>query len=29
MERDRMTAKGFLKEGIEFEVRRYSETGPP
>jgi hypothetical protein len=28
-QRDRMIAKGNLKEDVEFEVRRYNETGPP
>jgi hypothetical protein len=28
-ERDRLMAAGFLKEGIPFEVRPYTETGPP
>jgi hypothetical protein len=29
LERDRMMAQRFLKEGTEFEVRRYGEIGPP
>jgi hypothetical protein len=28
-ERDKMVALGYLKKGVEFEVRKYSETGPP
>jgi hypothetical protein len=28
-QRAHMVALGYLKEGIEFEVRPYSETGPP
>ena len=28
-ERDRMIAAGYLKEGIELQVRSYNETGPP
>ena len=28
-ERDKMMAKGYLKEGVNFEVRPYNETGPP
>ena len=28
-ERDRMIALGYLKQGVDFEVRPYTETGPP
>jgi hypothetical protein len=28
-ERDKMISLGYLKRGVEFEVRRYSEVGPP
>jgi hypothetical protein len=28
-ERDRMIAAGYLKQGVDFEVRPYSEKGPP
>jgi hypothetical protein len=28
-ERDRLINAGFLKQGVPFEVRPYSETGPP
>ena len=28
-ERDRLMAAGYLKQGVSFEVRPYSETGPP
>jgi hypothetical protein len=28
-DRDRMEEAGYLKEGVEFEVRRYAEHGPP
>jgi hypothetical protein len=28
-DRDTMMKKGYLKEGVEFEVRRYTDRGPP
>ncbi len=28
-DRDDFISKGYLKEGVDFEVRPYSETGPP
>lgn len=28
-ERDRLMAAGYLKQGVPFEVRPYTETGPP
>jgi hypothetical protein len=28
-ERDRLMAAGYLKQGVHFEVRPYTETGPP
>ena len=28
-ERDRLMSAGFLKQGVPFEVRPYTETGPP
>jgi hypothetical protein len=28
-ERDRLMSAGYLKEGVPFEVRPYTETGPP
>jgi hypothetical protein len=28
-ERDRLVSGGYLKEGVQFEVRPYTETGPP
>jgi hypothetical protein len=28
-ERDQMISSGYLKEGVEFDVRPYDETGPP
>jgi hypothetical protein len=28
-QRDQMIAKGYLAEGVEFEVRPYNEVGPP
>ena len=28
-ERERLMKAGYLKEGMHFEVRPYTETGPP
>jgi hypothetical protein len=28
-ERNRMISAGYLKQGMDFEVRPYSESGPP
>jgi hypothetical protein len=28
-ERDKMMSLGYLKKGVEFDVRKYSEAGPP
>ena len=29
LERDMMIARGYLQAGVDFEVRSYSEKGPP